>query len=64
MNPAEQWAANQRFLDRGIAEGAAFRLATPIEEMEKKSVYAEEINYLLNHGYTFNSSGIALIPSS
>jgi hypothetical protein len=50
MNPAEQWAANQRFLDRGIAEGAVFRLATPIEDMRDPSIYAKEINYMLNHG--------------
>jgi hypothetical protein len=59
---AEQWAANQKFLDRGIAQGDTFRLATPVDIMRIPSYYADEINHLLKNGYTFNSSGDALIP--
>lgn len=63
MTPAEQWAANQRFLDRGIANGDAFFLATPIDAMRAgDSAYAREINYLLDHGFTFNSAGTFLVP--
>jgi hypothetical protein len=62
MSPAEQWAANQKFLDRGIANGDTFLLATPIDVMRTNSWYAQEINYLFSKGYTFNSTGTALIP--
>jgi RHS repeat-associated protein len=62
MTPEEQWTANQTFLDRGIANGDTFNLATPIDEMNIPSAYANEVNYLLNNGYTFNEAGTALIP--
>jgi RHS repeat-associated protein len=62
MTPEEQWSANQTFLDRGIANGETFRLATPIEEMRIPSAYANEVNYLLKNGYTLNSAGDALVP--
>jgi len=58
----EKWAANQKFLDRGVAQGVTFRLATPIDRMKAGSVYEREVNHLLSSGYTFNYSGDALIP--
>ncbi|MFC8447900.1 polymorphic toxin-type HINT domain-containing protein [Kitasatospora sp. NPDC057223] len=61
LTPEEQWGANQRFLDRGIKEGAIFRLGTPIDEMKMNSVYVREVNYLLSNGYTFNKAGDALV---
>jgi RHS repeat-associated protein len=61
LTEEEQWAANEKFLDRGIAQGATFRLATPIDEMKEGSAYAREINYLFSNGYTFNRSGDGLI---
>lgn len=61
LTPDEQWAANQKFLDRGIAEGAPFRLGTRIDEMKEGSVYAREVDYILSNGYTFNRSGDTLI---
>ena len=33
MSPAEQWAANQKFLDRTILRGDSIRLATPLENV-------------------------------
>jgi RHS repeat-associated protein len=62
MTPAEQWAANQKFLDRGIANGDTFLLATPIDDMRTVSWYADELNYLMSKGYTFNAAGTAMIP--
>jgi hypothetical protein len=62
LTPEQQWAENLKFLDRGIAEGATFRLATPVEKSVNGSIYHKEINHLLNNGYTFNAAGNALIP--
>jgi RHS repeat-associated protein len=62
MSPAQQWAANRKFLDRGIANGDTFLLATPVDVMRTNSWYAEELNYLMSRGYTFNSAGNAMIP--
>ncbi|MFJ8539183.1 putative T7SS-secreted protein [Streptomyces sp. NPDC093591] len=62
LTPEQQWAENVKFLDRGIAEGATFRLATPIEASKIDSIYHDEINHLLKNGYTFNAAGDALIP--
>ncbi|MFI7662893.1 polymorphic toxin-type HINT domain-containing protein [Micromonospora parva] len=62
MSPAEQWAANRKFLDRGITNGDTFLLATPVDVMRTNSWYAEELNYLMSKGYTFNSTGTAMIP--
>lgn len=58
----QQWAANQKFLDRGIAAGDSFELATPVDTMRIPSGYAEEIDYLLGNGYTFNDAGTELVP--
>ena len=47
MTKAEQWAANQKFLDRAIAKGAEFNLATPFDKVRPGSFLEKEINYLL-----------------
>jgi RHS repeat-associated protein len=62
MSSAEQWAANQRFLDRGIASGDIFRLATRLSDMRIPSSYADEISYLLKNGYSLSANGDTLIP--
>ncbi|MFE9020124.1 putative T7SS-secreted protein [Streptomyces sp. NPDC007808] len=62
LTPEQQWAENVKFLDRGIAEGATFRLATPIEKSKVDSIYHDELNHLLRNGYTFNAAGDSLIP--
>jgi len=62
MTADEKWAANAKFLDRGIAEDANFILATSMDDMRNISICAREINYLLDNGYTFNSAGDALMP--
>jgi hypothetical protein len=57
MTDAERWAANVKFLDRAIAEGADFVLATPINEVRPGSALEKEINYLLSHGYKLSDDG-------
>lgn len=62
MSSAEQTVRNDRFLERGIAAGMEFRLATPLSQMRPQSAYENEIAYLLKRGYVFNRTGDALIP--
>jgi RHS repeat-associated protein len=61
MSPAEQWAANQKFLDRAIAKGAEFVLATPLSAIRKGTFYEKEIQYLMSKGYKLSSDGYKLI---
>jgi hypothetical protein len=62
MSAAARWAANQKFLDRGIAEGAEFVLSTYPTEITRGTDLAKEVTYLLDHGYTWSSNGLSLIP--
>jgi hypothetical protein len=62
MSSAEQWAANAKFLDRGIAQGARFNLATPLEKVRRGSALEMEINYILGRGYQLSADRSALIP--
>lgn len=61
MTKAEQWAANQKFLDRAIAKGTEFNLATPIDKVRPGSFLEKEINYLLSQGYKFINNGTKLV---
>ncbi|MBN1612369.1 MAG: hypothetical protein JW940_37405, partial [Polyangiaceae bacterium] len=62
MSAAEQWAANQRFLDRLIARGDRVVLSTPAAEARAGSFFARELQYLKSHGYTLNPQGTMLLP--
>jgi hypothetical protein len=62
LSPDEQWAANQAFLDEGIANGSEFRLATPAEAAREGSFYERELQYMHSEGYTVNSDGMSLVP--
>ncbi len=55
MTPTEQWAANQKFLERAIKKGADFILATPPDKVRLGSFLEKEINFLLHNGYIFDS---------
>lgn len=61
MTEVEQWAANQKFLDRAIAKGVEFNLATPIDKVRPGSYLQKEIEYLTSKGYKFNEDGTKLI---
>lgn len=61
MSKTEQWVANQKFLDRAIARGSEFNLATPIDKIRPGSFLEKEINYLLSQGYKFSSAGAKLV---
>jgi RHS repeat-associated protein len=62
MSSAEQWAANQKFLDRAINQGAHFVLESSKKVAEYGPYLQKEIEYLLEHGYKFVESGTKLIP--
>lgn len=61
MTPAEQWAANQKFLDRAIAKDAEFFLATPLKDLRKGTFFEKEVQYLMSKGYKLSSDGSKLI---
>lgn len=62
MSEAEHWAANQRFLDRAIARGDDFVLAS--DALTRSSgYYLKELQYLFAHGYEFNNIGNRLIKA-
>jgi RHS repeat-associated protein len=60
MTPAQQWAANTRFLDRQIASGAVFRLFTPAHLARPGSPFAREISYLTSRGYEISRDGLSM----
>lgn len=62
MTPAEQWAANAKFLDRAITRGDTFQLATKASEARAGSFFERELQYLAGKGYTIGSGGTSLLP--
>ncbi|HEU5123921.1 MAG TPA: Ig-like domain-containing protein [Verrucomicrobiae bacterium] len=68
MNPAEQWAANERFLDRAIARGDSFFLSTPLRSLRPlnragdETGYWKELQYLIKKGYRLSADGRFLVP--
>jgi len=61
MSEAQRWAANQKFLDRGIIEGAQFILESAREVYQYGPYLQKEIIYLLQNGYHFVENGTKLI---
>jgi RHS repeat-associated protein len=53
MTSVEQWAANQKFLDRGIAKGMKFMVDGGKSIIRKDSYLEREVNYLIQNGYTW-----------
>lgn len=62
MSAEDQWAANQAFLDEGIANSSTFRLATPADAAREGSFYERELGYMQGEGYTISSDGTQLVP--
>jgi hypothetical protein len=61
MTPTHQWAANQKFLDRAIARGAYFVLATSRDKIRRGSYLEREVSYLLSQGYEWAEDGTTLV---
>jgi hypothetical protein len=62
MSVSERWAANTKFLDRCIARGDTFVLATPIKSVVPGSYYQKELNYLFQKGYRLSDDARYLLP--
>lgn len=61
MSASEQWAANQKFLDRIIARGDKIILSNPVKDVNKVSgAFRQELDYLIDKGYRLNSKGTQL----
>ena len=61
MTKTQQWAANQKFLDRAIKSGSDFVLATPYSKMKSGTYLRHEVAYLISKGYKFSTDGLKLI---
>ncbi|MFV0289641.1 MAG: RHS repeat domain-containing protein, partial [Mangrovibacterium sp.] len=61
MSPAEQWGANQKFLDRMMLRGDKIRLATPLSKVKPGSFFEKELNYLFENGYHLSTDKLWLI---
>jgi hypothetical protein len=59
MSPAQQWAANQKFLDRMIARGDQVILATQANAARAGSFFARELQYLKSQGYQLADDGLS-----
>jgi hypothetical protein len=64
MSADEQWIRNQSFLDRAIANGSEFRLATPLDAGRPGSFFERELQYLFKQGFVPNGDGTMLIPGA
>jgi hypothetical protein len=60
MTRAEQWAANQKFLDRTILRGDTIRLASPPSAAKPGTWFHRELQYLYERGYKLD--GMKLVP--
>jgi hypothetical protein len=62
MTPAQQWAANQKLLDRMITRGDEIILSNPIKNVsEATGWFGRELNYLVERGFRLSSDGTRMI---
>ena len=62
MTSAEQWAANQKFLDRMIARGDDIILSNPVKSVsDATGWFGRELNYLVEQGFRLSSDGARMI---
>ena len=62
MSPAEQWAANKKFLDRTISRGDDILLSNPVKNLDEVDGYfRRELDYLINQGYRLTNDGGRLV---
>jgi hypothetical protein len=64
MSEAQQWAANQKFLDRAIARGGDFLLDKPIKDISSTSGgLRKELDYLSDKGFKLSPDGWRMTKS-
>ncbi|MEW6233737.1 MAG: RHS repeat-associated core domain-containing protein, partial [Chloroflexota bacterium] len=62
MSKAEQWAANQKFLDRAIARGDKIVLSNPVKNIsEVTGVFRRELDYLVEKGFRLSADGTTMV---
>ena len=61
MAPEQQWAANQKFLDRMIARGDKVVLSAPFWQATPGTSFAKELQYLLRRGYKYGDDGWTMV---
>jgi len=62
MTREQQWAANAKFLDRGIARGEIFILTVQSHRVKPGTFLMREIEYLQARGYTISPDKLRLLP--
>ena len=64
LSETQQWAANQKFLDRAIARGGDFLLDKPIKDISSASGgLRKELNYLSDKGFKLSPDGWRMTKS-
>ena len=64
MTPAQQWAANQKMLDRAIARGGDFLFDKPIKDINSiTGGLRKELNYLSEKGFKLSLDGWSMTKS-
>lgn len=62
MSKAEQWAANQKFLDRAIARGDDILLSNPVRNInDVTGAFRLELDYLMSNGFSLSADGARLV---
>lgn len=62
MSKAEQWAANQKFLDRAIARGDDILLSNPVRNInDVTGAFRQELDYLMSNGFSLSADGARLV---
>ena len=62
MSKAEQWAANQKFLDRMIKRGDDIFLSNPVKNIDNVSgAFLKELEYLIEKGFKISFDGTKMV---
>ena len=61
MTEAEQWAANQSFLDAAIQNGSTIILGSNPADAPVGSFFWREVQYLISQGYQIGGGGNQMI---
>ena len=62
MTPAQQWAANQKFLDGIISSHDSIVLSNPVKSIaEATGSYGKELRYLADRGFKLGENGTRMI---
>jgi hypothetical protein len=58
MTKAEQWAANQKFLEEALLRGDEILLSNPVKNLSSVTgTFRKELEYLMSKGYRLSKDG-------